>query len=221
MPQKIIDLSHNLDAATPFFAGLSAAEISVHTTIPPEHPPGTPGAGNVSSLKTNLHVGTHMDAPFHFYHRGATIDQIALERCVGPALLIDLTHKQAKEEITAADLAPYRAAIQQTNKVIFHTGWAKHWQQPSYFSDYPVIGVDSARLLVECAVDLVGVDTPSVDNPPYSTHFTLLGNNLLIVENLTNLHQIGHDHFHFIALPLKITGRDASPVRVIALIDEK
>jgi len=221
MPQMIIDLSHNLDDTTPFFAGLPAAEITVHAAIPPEHPPGTPGAGNLSSLKTNLHVGTHMDAPFHFYHRGPTIDQIALERCIGQALLIDLTEKHANEEITAADLEPYRAAMQATPKVILHTGWAKQWKQPNYFDDFPVIGVDAAKLLVECGVDLVGVDTPSVDNPPYSTHFVLLGSHLLIVENLTNLDQIGQDHFQFIAIPLKITGRDASPVRVVALIEEK
>ena len=220
MSQTIIDLSHNLDDNTPFFAGLPAAEITVHAAIPPEHPPGTPGAGNISSLKTNLHVGTHMDAPFHFYYRGPTIDQIALERCVGPALLIDLTHKQAREEITAADLEPYRAKIQATPKVILQTGWAKQWKQPHYFDDFPVIGVDAAKLLVAWGVDLVGVDTPSVDNPPYSTHFVLLGKNLLIVENLTNLELIQQEIFQFVALPLKITGRDASPVRVIALLNK-
>ena len=65
MGQTIIDLSHNLDDTTPFFTGLPAAEITVHAAIPPEHPPGTPGAGNISSLKTNLHVGTHMDEQFY------------------------------------------------------------------------------------------------------------------------------------------------------------
>jgi arylformamidase len=219
MSQKIIDLSYNLDDDTPFFIGLPAAEIIVHASIPPEHPPGTPGAGNISSLKTNLHVGTHMDAPFHFYQRGPTIDQTNLERCIGAALLIDLTHKQANEEITARDLAPYRTKLLATNKVILHTGWAKQWKQANYFDGFPVIGVDAAQLLVECGVDLVGVDTPSVDNPPYSTHFALLGHQLLIVENLTNLDQIGQEHFQLIALPLKITGRDASPVRVVALVD--
>lgn len=214
----IIDLTHPLDSSTPFFAGLEGAEITVLATIPPEHPPGTPGAGNISRLSTNLHVGTHMDAPFHFYHRGPTIDQIALERCVGAALLLDLTHKTAHSQITAADLAPYEAAMRQTPRVILHTGWFHRWGAANSFSEHPAIAEDAARLLVACGIDLVGVDTPSVDHPPYATHFILLGHNLLIVENLTNLDQIKRDHFHFTALPLKITGRDGSPVRVVATL---
>lgn len=221
MPPKIIDLTHNLDNNTPFFSGLAAAEITVLAAIPPEHPPGTPGAGNISRLSTNLHVGTHMDAPFHFYHRGPTIDQIALERCIGPALLVDVTHRGAGSEITAADLKPYEAAIRQTPRIVLHTGWSKQWTAANYFSEYPAIGVDAARFLVDCGVDLVGVDTPSVDYPPYATHFVILGANLLIVENLTNLEQISQEQFHFMALPLKITGRDGSPVRVVAVVGEK
>ncbi len=219
MSQRLIDLSYPLDDNTPFYAGLPAAEITVHASIPAEHPPGTPGAGNMSSLKTNLHVGTHMDAPFHFYRRGPTIDQIDLRRCMGPALLIDLTYKQANEPITAEELQPYAEAMRTTNKVILRTGWARYWGEPSYFNDHPDISPGAARFLVAAGVDLVGVDTPSVDKPPFATHFVLLGANLLIVENLANLDQIGRDYFHFTALPLKISGRDASPVRVIALVE--
>jgi kynurenine formamidase len=124
----------------------------------------------------------------------------------------------ALSQITAADLAPYEAAMRQTSRVILHTGWFQRWGEANYFSEHPAIAEDAARLLVGCGVDLVGVDTPSVDHPPYATHFILLGANLLIVENLTNLDRIQRDHFHFTALPLKITGRDGSPVRVVATL---
>jgi kynurenine formamidase len=216
--QTLIDLSYPLDATTPPFPGDPPVEIAIQASIPAEHPPGTPGAMNVSRIATGVHVGTHMDAPFHFYRNGQTIDQIALARCMGTALLIDLMYKGAKEEIIATELLPYRDAITRTRKVILNTGWAKHWRQADYFTDFPVISAAAGHLLLECGIELIGVDTPSVDKHPYPVHFTLLGNDVLIVENLTNLDRIGCQQFHLIALPLQITGRDASPVRAVALL---
>ncbi len=67
-------------------------------------------------------------------------------------------------------------------------------------------------------MQLVGVDTTSVDHPPFEAHLALLGAGVLIVENLTNLDALPSDVFQFIATPLKIRGRDGSPVRAIALI---
>jgi arylformamidase len=218
---RIIDLSHPLDAATPPFPGDPPVEITIQATIPAEHPIGTPGAMNVSRIATGVHVGTHMDAPFHFYRAGQTMEQVALARCVGAATLIQLATKAAKAEITRAELLPHQTAIRQTRRVILNTGWASHWLQADYFSDFPVIAADAAHFLLECGVELVGVDTPSVDVHPYPVHFALLGNHVLIVENLTNLDRIGRTPFQFIALPLKLTGRDASPVRAIALLSDE
>ncbi len=175
---------------------------------------------NTSNLRTSLHTGTHMDAFFHFYRDGATIDQIPLAQCIGPALLLDLSTKQAKEEITASDLAPHRQAISRTPKVILNTGWARNWGKAHYFTHYPALTGDAARFLVDCGIELIGIDTPSVDYSPNDAHFVLLGHEVLIVENLTNLDKIGQPHFQFMALPLKISGRDGSPVRAIAITEE-
>lgn len=78
MSQSIIDLSHPLDNATPPFPGDLPVEIVVQASIPAGHFSGVPGAMNVSRLHTGLHVGAHLDAPFHFFREGATIDQIPL-----------------------------------------------------------------------------------------------------------------------------------------------
>lgn len=220
MQRKIVDLSYPLAPSTPPFPGDSPVEIEVRTSIPADLPPGTPGHMNTSNLRTSLHTGTHMDAFFHFYQDAATIDQIPLAQCIGPALLIDLSTKQAKEEITANDLAPHRQAISCTPKVILNTGWSQNWGKANYFSDYPVLTAAAARFLVDCGIELIGIDTPSVDYSPNDAHFVLLGHEILIIENLTNLEQIGKPHFQFVALPLKITGRDGSPVRAIAIIEE-
>ncbi|MXZ21072.1 MAG: cyclase family protein [Caldilineaceae bacterium SB0665_bin_25] len=220
MQRKIVDLSYPLAPSTPPFPGDSPVEIEMRTSIPAHLPPGTPGHMNTSNLRTSLHTGTHMDAFFHFYHDGTTIDQIPLAQCIGPALLLDLSTEQAKEEITAYDLTPHRQAISRASKLILNTGWAQNWGKARYFTDYPPLTEDAARFLVDCAVELVGIDTPSVDYSPNDAHFVLLGNDVLIVENLTNLDQIGQPLFEFAALPLKITGRDGSPVRAVAIIDE-
>ena len=220
MQRNIVDLSYPLASSTPPFPGDSPVEIEVRTTIPAHLPPGTPGHMNTSNVCSSLHTGTHMDAFFHFYHDGATIDQIPLEQCIGPALLLDLSTKQAKEEISADDLAPHREAISRTPKLILNSGWAQNWGKARYFTDYPSLTEDAARFLVDCAIELIGIDTPSVDYSPNDAHFVLLGQGVLIVENLTNLDQIGHPLFEFAALPLKITGRDGSPVRAVAIIDE-
>ncbi len=221
MKQQIIDLSYALDTTTPPFPGDPPVEIHVQATIPADHPPGTPaGSLNVSRLHTGLHVGTHMDAAFHFYNQGRTIDQVALARTVGPALLINLDEKAPKAEITPEELLPYQAAIMQTRRIVLNTGWASHWGQADYFTAFPVISAAAAQLLVAWGVTLVGIDTPSVDTYPYPVHFALLGNDILIVENLTNLTHIQQAQFEFIAVPLKITARDASPVRALAIVND-
>ncbi len=220
MQRRIVDLSYNLDPSTPPFPGDPRVAVNVQMSIPANHPPGKPGYLNASTVSASVHTGTHMDAFFHFYHGRLTIDQIPLAQCMGPALLIDLAHKQAKEEITGDDLDRYRESISQTPKVIFNTGWAQNWGKALYFTDFPVLTGDAAQFLVDCGIELIGIDTPSVDYPPNEAHFVFLGNDVLIVENLTNLDQIGRPLFYFHALPLKITGRDASPVRAIAVVEE-
>ena len=220
MPRKIVDLSYPLAPSTPPFPGDPPVEISVQMSIPADLPPATTGYINTSTLRASLHTGTHMDAFFHFYHGRPTIDQIPLAQCIGPALLLDLSHKRAKQEITEDDLDPHRHAISRTPKVVLNTGWARNWGTAHYFTEYPPLTGDAAHFLVDCGIELIGIDTPSVDYPPNEAHFVLLGRDVLIVENLTNLDQIGQPHFEFTALPLKITGRDGSPVRAIAITED-
>ena len=219
MAKNIIDLTHPMDESTPPFPGNPPVEIGILAEIPENHPAGEPGYGNSCTFKTSVHTGTHMDAPFHFYRNHPTIDQIPLDRCMGRTLLIDLSHKAPNAEITPGDLKPYEEQIGTIPKVVLNIGWAAHWGKDMFFTDFPVITAEAAQFLVDCGTDLIGVDTPSVDKSPNESHFIILGNDTLIVENLTNLNLIGEDEFHLIALPLKITGRDGSPVRVAAVVE--
>jgi arylformamidase len=161
-----------------------------------------------------------MDAPFHFHGDGATIDRVPLASCFGPAYIVRLEHRVPNGVIGVAHLAPHEAELRAMHRVLIDTGWYRRWRSPEYFVDYPVISTEAAWFLVESKVELVGVDFPSVDRAPNETHRVLLGAGIVIVENLTALDAVPVDAIEFAAFPLRITGRDGSPVRAVAMLDE-
>jgi len=174
---------------------------------------------NSSKIAMGMHCGTHMDAPFHFFDNGLTIDQVPLDACVGPALMIDVRNNIASGLIDVAHLKPHEAKIRELRRIVLHTGWTSKWGTPEFFTSHPMFTPEAAQFLIDCGLRLVGADFPSVDRPPFPIHLLFLGNGIIIVENLTNLTAIKKDVFDFITLPLKFTGRDGSPVRAIALED--
>jgi kynurenine formamidase len=211
MGPQIVDLSYELESSTPVYPGDAGVEIKVLETAASKIPDRR--ALNNSRLSISIHTGTHMDAPFHFFDNGKTIDQVPLDRFCGPALCVDLG---SEKTIDAAKLKPFGERIRQYRKIILNTGWASHWKSPDYFTEHPCMTGDAAQFLVDSGVHLVGLDTPSVDLPPFPAHLVLLGNGVVIVENLKNLDAIPQEVFELIVLPLKIVGRDGSPVRAIA-----
>ena len=214
--RQIIDLTHRLDEEATPFPGAPPVKITAHSFRL------EPGDGrqriSTSELTTSLHCGTHMDAPFHFFADGRTIDEVPLEACCGPALLLRLPASIHLGRIDADHLSPHDTRIKEASRVIFNTGWHHRWGSSDYFTAHPVITKRAAELLVEQGVRLVGVDTPSVDQAPYESHLALLDNGILIIENLTNLDAITKGVFELCAFPLKIGGRDGSPVRAVALM---
>lgn len=211
---RLIDLSHPLANDTPPFPGDPSVEIkaleSTDQTGPEERT-----SLNCGLVSLPIHCGTHMDAPFHFYADRPTIDQNPLDWCTGPAALLDIFDQPI---IDAPQLAPFSPQLADHRHVIIHTGWYHRWRQPDYFTAHPVLTADAAQLLVDAGTRLVGVDFPSIDRPPHEAHLVLLGHDLLIVENLTNLAAINQPTFEFTAIPLAVVGRDGSPVRAIARV---
>jgi arylformamidase len=216
MPTRIIDLSFPLEPATPVYPDDEPFRVSLLETT--EEPPSRGRRSlNSSRIAVGLHCGTHMDAPFHFIPGAPTIDQIPLEQCAGPALLIRLPQHAHGGVIGAGALERHRDLLRQLRKVVLDTGWRENWGHAGYFSEHPLISGEAAKFLVGCGVHLVGVDMPSVDRPPFEAHLEFLGNHVVIVENLVNLEQIQADVFRLIALPLKLKALEASPVRAIAM----
>ncbi len=215
--RRVLDLSHPLSPATPAFPGDPALEIRV---LDSTAAPRTAGERhlNCSHLSMSLHCGTHMDAPFHFFENGTTIDQIPLERTIGPALLIAVPWQVDGLLIEPRHLVPFEAELRATRRVVFNTSWHHRWGADDYFTAHPVITGGAAQWMIDHGVQLIGVDTPSVDRSPFDAHLAILGADALIVENLTNLDALPAGVFELIATPLRIVGRDGSPVRAVAKV---
>lgn len=206
-PPTIVDLTLTLKH------GMRGVEIFPHTRI------ATDGY-NTTNLHLYSHAGTHMDAPLHFLDGGATIDQWDLQKCIGPAIIVDLVFKEPNSLITVADLGDVAAQISVGERVLLRTDWDVHADLPDYRTHFPRISRELATWLVDRGVWLVGVQTPSVASLSdreelRDVHQTLLRGGVVIVECLTNLRDLP-EAVEFIALPLKVDGGDGSPVRAIA-----
>ena len=175
---------------------------------------------NLSRLTTSTHQGTHIDAPKHLFYEGETIDNIPLERVIVRAIKVDLTHKNPKEAIMPEDLKCIEGKLRKGMAILLHTGWDKQWPKDRFFSDFPYISTELADWLVEKKVGIIGMDMPTPNvNAWKVVHETLLGGGTLVVEGLSNMEAITADEFTFFALPLKLKGRDGSPIRAIAIED--
>jgi len=177
---------------------------------------------NTTNLHLYSHAGTHMDAPLHFLEDGATIDQWPLQKCIGPAIVIDLSFKAPDTLISVADLGDAAAQIGRGSRVLLRTDWDEHAELADYRTHFPRISRELAQWLVDQGVWLVGVQTPSVASlndrdELRDVHQILLRGEIVIVECLMNLAQLP-SAVTFIALPLKVAGGDGSPVRAVALL---
>ncbi|MFO1451208.1 MAG: cyclase family protein [Opitutaceae bacterium] len=208
---RFIDLSH------PLVHGQDNFPFDPKLSIVPH--------GRVSTLRYNMtqvsmatHQGTHLDAMYHFLDDGRTIDQMPLDWFYGDAVLLRIP-KQPREELTAADFAVHESLLQPGAKVIYETGWHRHFGQPDYFSDFPSLTQEAARYLVSRKIRLLGMDTPTPGRDWYEVHHILLAREaeVVIVEGLTNLDQ-APDRFTFCGFPLNFKGRDGSPIRAVAIV---
>ncbi len=206
---KVIDLSLDVNNDMP------GVDVSVTKRLEVE-------GWNATTLSLYSHCGTHMDAPRHFLPEGATLEQQDLSVCVGPATVVNVAPAQPRQLISVDDLGPLADTIEPGARLLFRTDWHKRYGTRSYRDQLPRISIDLANWLVERNVVLIGVEPPSVadvNNKQELTevHQTLFRGNVLIVEGIANLDQITSPQVEFIALPLKITGGDGSPVRAIAI----
>jgi kynurenine formamidase len=165
-------------------------------------------------------LGTHLDAPYHFLDDGLTVDKLDLRKCVGPAVVVDLTGKGPKEEIRPDDLYPYEQAIASCRRIILRTGWDKRFPSAEYFTDHPAVTKEACAWMIEQRIGCLALDMPSTHpSEDVETHRLLLGPDaeVVLIEGLRGLDRLRGAEVVLIALPLAIEGCDGSPCRVMAI----
>lgn len=170
----------------------------------------------LSSLRTTVHLGAHADAPSHYHAEGASIDAVTLTPYLGPCL-VHSVHKARHGLIEPDDCTPVLSS--GIKRVLFRTLSAP---DPNHFNtDFVAFSSAAIDALGQAGVVLIGIDTPSVD--PFSSkdlpaHQALLRWNIRNLEGLA-LAAIADGMYELIALPLKLVGFDASPVRAVLVRD--
>lgn len=177
---------------------------------------------NVTEMQMVVHVGTHVDAPRHFFVDGPAFHEIALDRLCGPGVVLRID-RGAGEAITVEDLQPFDAVVRPGDIVAIDTGWSQYAGTPQYH-DHPYLAPDAARWLVDHGVKLAAFDVPTPDLPvsrrpdhyDWPAHHVLLSHGVLVSENVCGLTGLAGQRLEFAFVALNIEESDGAPARVMA-----
>lgn len=165
---------------------------------------------HVSRITLSTHTGAHCDAPSHYDPQGQPIDQVALDAYIGPCRVIHC--------IGAAPVTPQyieHALADVPPRVLLRT--YANAPQEQWDPAFAAVAPETIALLAQHGVRLVGIDTPSLDPQESKTmqaHHAIRQHGMAILEGIV-LDAISAGDYELIALPLRLAGMDASPVRAI------
>jgi len=216
----LIDLSHKIKPDMPMFS----KDVPKPVIRPWQSHASSAETGHykdttceITEVSFVTSIGTYLDSPYHFHPNLPSIDELQLEQLILPGIRIDCPEARPNQPIEPT--LPDKAVL-KGRAVLFHSGWSRYWGSPEYQS-FPFLTEQTAHTLVKSGVRMVGVDWMIVDdlqNPRRPVHFTLLKNHTLILENLTNLAALPQKDFLLHAVPVKIEGAAAFPVRAFAAV---
>jgi kynurenine formamidase len=177
---------------------------------------------NVTEAAMVVHLGTHVDAPRHFFDDGPAFDEIPLERLIGRGVVWQL-ESGLDGVIEPDELERMRPRVEPGDIVVLDTGTAGRVGTPDYHR-HPSLSRAAAEWLVDHDVKLVAVDasTPELPLPlrgsdfDFPAHRTLLRDGVLIAEQVTNVRQLAGGRAEFLFLALNVVGGDGAPARVLA-----
>lgn len=198
------DISPTISVDTPAFPGDTAFRQHWTARIGPECPV------NLSAVTLSPHLGAHADAPLHYGVDAPDIAAVALEPFLGPCRVIHAIDQgplvRPEHLAHAAANLPPRVLVRTCLNA--PTRWS---------SDFTAFAPEAIAWLAERGVRLVGIDAQSVDPADSKTldsHRQLLAHDLRVLENLV-LDEVPPGDYELIALPLRLAGVDASPVRAV------
>lgn len=191
------------------------------------------GAGAVGHMNTLItlhsHIGTHIDAPRHFYADGTAIDQVALDRLVmRDAVVLDCSAKVPGDAVTAADLERCNVPIRAGEVAVIRTAWTdRAWGTPEFWSNtiYLAPGVADwtaargvAAVALDCFPEKPFFRFQLTPDERGNNHRRWLSAGIPMIQLCTNLGALG-PRFRITALPLALKGMDGAPARVVGIAD--
>ena len=200
---RIHDVTRPVRAGMPVWPGDPACRVRTAATLADD-------GANVAELCMSAHTGTHADGPYHVLKDGARVGDVPLDAFIGSAHVVDAPDvEEIGVEWMAANLP------RGCERLLLRT---HAWRDPDAFpASWPALTEDAARLLVDRGVRLLGTDAPSpdrLDAHDLPVHRVLLDAGIAIVENLL-LDDVAPGEYELIALPLRLSEADASPVRAV------
>lgn len=217
MKPTLFDISAPIDNGTPVWPGDTPVGIERIWRMEAGSPV------NVGKITLSPHTATHADAPLHYAQDGAPIGAVALDVYLGECVVVDISHAQPvidvaelKDAFSTRRLAIAPRVLIRTYKASFSSssGVDRATQWDSQFS---AISPQAVDWLATQGVRLIGTDTPSLDPETSKTmdaHHRVRAHGMAILEGLV-LDDVPVGRYELIALPLKFTSLDASPVRAV------
>ncbi len=169
----------------------------------------------VSDFHFNAHTGTHIDAPIHLIPHTESVDQISLEKLIGPARIIECSRDAAVIDLKELNRHPWRGA----KRLLFKTrnSYDNLWGTTRFRREFTALAPDAAQALVEAGVELVGIDYHSIEkfgSPQPEVHRILLASGVVVVEGL-DLREVSGGEYDLVCLPVRFGGREAAPARAV------
>ena len=204
---RFYDITVAVSEATPIYKGDPGVEVKSFKAI------ADGSSANVSQVAFGVHTGTHVDAPNHFIDGAKRIDELDPQKLVGPCRVI------AVPESVVGIEPKHVGDITGVERVLFKTRNSQFWATPEdgFRTDFTYLVPETAKLLVDNGVVLVGIDYLSIEksgSPGHPVHVTLLEKEVVILEGV-DLRTVEPGDYELICMPLKYIGGggDGSPAR--------
>lgn len=206
---KIYDVTVPISDQVPIYKGDPEASIESAKSI------AAGNTANVSKLCFGAHTGTHVDAPNHFIEGTRRVHELDLNKLTGRCRVVEVDN-------SIVAIEPDNVGnIGGVERVLFKTRNSAFWSEPEkgFRTDFTYLTPDTARMLVDNDVVLVGIDYLSIEksgSPGHPVHITLLEKEVVILEGL-DLREVSAGDYEIICLPLKYNGAtgDGSPARTL------
>jgi len=213
---KIVDLTHVIKEDMPVYPGTERPSLTSANTYEED-------GFKETILHMYSHTGTHMDAPAHVKPDGKTLDAFHASQFVGKAVVIDCHDLSAGGRVDMSYINKQKKEVDESDFILFSSGWSRYWGTDNYYGDFPVPDQEVLQYLVDTQKKGIGMDAISIEPISEETlphHHLVLGSGMVIIENLTNLEQMGNEVFTLAVLPLKWKDADGAPIRAVGILQK-